>query len=110
MPEQLALKVCDLVARVSSRGNWKGYSFVEDLQSRALLAIVAYSYAFDASKGKFETWALRCAWTWMIKELLRERKQAIIGDEFPRQPPPISTGPPPPARGAYLREHDAMDE
>jgi hypothetical protein len=72
-----------LVERYSRRGNWRGYSYNDEMRSTALLQLSHAALLFDEAKGEnpfaFYTTTIKNCFT---RTLLNERKNQNIRDEL----------------------------
>jgi hypothetical protein len=80
---RLAMMFMLLVERYSRRGNWRGYSYVDEMRSQALLQLSQIGLQFDESKSDnpfaFYTTAIRNCFT---RVLNLEKKAQNIRDDM----------------------------
>lgn len=113
---KLALMFMLLVERYSRRGNWRGYTYVDEMRSQALLQLSQIGLQFDESKSDnpfaFYTTAIRNCFTRVLN--LEKKAQNIRDDlliiagaapsytrqinneleyRFPNEKPPMKRGP-----------------
>lgn len=81
--ERLARMFLTMVERYSTRGNWRNYTYVDEMRGSAVIALVGGALAFDESKGSnpfsFYTTCITNAFTGY---LLTERKNQNIRDDI----------------------------
>ncbi len=82
MSNRLATMFMMLVERYSRRGNWRGYSYIDEMRSHALLQLSQIGLQFDESKSDnpfaFYTTAVRNCFTRILN--LEARNQLIRDD------------------------------
>lgn len=80
---QLIKSIMKLVDRLSSKGNFCNYSYLEDMKGQALLQLSVVSLQFDESKSNNPfAWYTATAKTSFIKVLKNEKKVRNIRDEL----------------------------
>lgn len=81
--ERLARMFITMTERYSTRGNWRSYTYVDEMRGAGIIALVAGALAFDESKGSnpfsFYTTCITNAFTGY---LLSERKNQNIRDDI----------------------------
>ena len=81
--ELLARMFITMTERYSTRGNWRSYTYVDEMRGAAIIALVGGALAFDESKGSnpfsFYTTCITNAFTGY---LLTERKNQNIRDDI----------------------------
>ncbi len=82
MTDTLALMFMTMVERYSRRGNWRGYSYVDEMRSHALLQLTQVGLAFDESKSdnpfSFYTTTIQNCFTRIFN--MEKRNQMIRDD------------------------------
>lgn len=72
-----------LVERYALRPNWRGYSFVEDFKSSALIHLCQVALRFDESKSKNPfSFYTQCVYNNFLRELKTEKNQTRIRNEI----------------------------
>lgn len=77
-----------LAAKIAAKSNWRGYSFVEDFQGRALCDLSQHGLKFDESRGQNPfAYYSQLVGNSFITTLAKEKKQAAIRAEMLAQAP-----------------------
>lgn len=132
LTNNLAVMFMMLVERYARRGNWRGYTYVDEMRSHALLHLSQVALQFDESKGDnpfafFTTTIHHC----FTRVLNLEKKNQNIRDDmlivagvtpsytrqieneleqrFPSEPPPVKPKRGAPRRKTVVKDH-AADE
>lgn len=79
----LSKAMIKLVDRIGTKGNFSGYSYLDEMKSQALLQISVVIIQFDESKGSNPfAYYTTCVQTSFIKILKAEKKQRNIRDQI----------------------------
>lgn len=78
---KLAMMLMTMVASYSRKGNWRGYSWIDDMGSEALVNLTMNVLKFDESKSDNpHAYITRCVETTFLRELRKHKRQGEIRD------------------------------
>lgn len=80
---KLAAMLMTMVEGYSRKGNWRGYSWIEDMGSEALVNLTMNVLKFDESKSDNpHAYITRCIETTFLRELKKQKRQGEIRDQM----------------------------
>ena len=81
MTPKLAQLLMIMVESYSRKGNWRGYSWIDDMRSEALVNLTMNVLKFDESKSDNpHAYITRCIETTFLRELRKHKRQGEIRD------------------------------
>lgn len=81
MTPKLAQLLMTMVESYSRKGNWRGYSWIDDMRSEALVNLTMNVLKFDESKSDNpHAYITRCIETTFLRELRKHKRQGEIRD------------------------------
>jgi hypothetical protein len=80
---ELGVMFMELVRNLSTKSNWRGYSYKDEMQSEALIQLCRgyQTYRVEKSENAF-AWATAVSWNAFRKVLSREKKSQNTRDEL----------------------------
>lgn len=83
MTNRLGAMFMKLADRYGTRGNWRGYSYVEEMKAQAVVQLAQVGLQFDESRSLNPfSWATQVVYTSFLKVLNTEKKNQSIRDDL----------------------------
>ena len=72
-----------LADKYGTRGNWRGYSYVDEMKAQAVVQLAQVGLQFDESRSNNPfSWATQVVYTSFLKVLNTEKKSQSIRDDL----------------------------
>lgn len=78
MPRYVAECFMKIIEHYSLKGNWRGYTYIDEMKSEALLNCVKYAHNFDYNRGNAFAYFTQYTHNSFLQILQSEKKQADI--------------------------------
>lgn len=83
MTNRLGAMFMKLADKYGTRGNWRGYSYVEEMKAQAVVQLAQVGLQFDESRSLNPfSWATQVVYTSFLKVLNTEKKNQSIRDDL----------------------------
>jgi hypothetical protein len=83
MTDRLGSMFMKLADKYGTRGNWRGYSYVEEMKAQAVVQLAQVGLQFDESRSLNPfSWATQVVYTSFLKVLNTEKKNQSIRDDL----------------------------
>ena len=83
MTNRLGAMFMKLADKYGTRGNWRGYSYVDEMKAQAVVQLAQVGLQFDESRSNNPfSWATQVVYTSFLKVLNTEKKSQSIRDDL----------------------------
>jgi hypothetical protein len=78
MPDFIAICFMKIIEHYALKGNWRNYSYIDEMKSEARLNCIKYAHNFDTERGNAFAYFTQYVHNSFLQILAVEKKQAVV--------------------------------